>query len=162
MNVYTAQINDMTRTDLYELAKTANISGRSKMTKAQLIEALTAAQAEVLETQAPEVQDYYTEDESTTVEEDAAFIAEGLDQDVEAGTYTVENVAQVVRDNPGTGYVQMGKHMAIFVREGSRWALVTQTGETFEIRSRSIGKMVKRWAKRLNIWADNIEVARTF
>lgn len=171
MNAYTAQLQDMTRTDLYNLAKDANLPGRSKMTKAQLIDALTALQAEVLDTQAPEVQDYYTEDESTPAQSDHSPNTDGLPTawDIITDTkpqrvYTapLKMNAQVVRDNPGTGYVQMGKHMAIFVREGSRWALVTQTGETFEIRSRSIGKMVKRWAKRLNIWADNIEVARTF
>lgn len=71
MITFEAQLSDMTRADLADLAKAAQITGRSKMTKAQLIEALTTAKADVLATMSPEVQVFYAEAE-TIAEAEAA------------------------------------------------------------------------------------------
>jgi len=72
MITYEAQLSDMTRAELAELAKAAKIAGRSKMAKAQLIEALIIAKADVLATMSPDVQVFYAEAEAIAEAEAAA------------------------------------------------------------------------------------------
>lgn len=139
MNAYAAQLQDMTRTDLYNLAKDANLPGRSKMTKDQLIEALTAAQAEVLAAQAPEVQEYYTEETTETV------------------------AATITRDVPGAAFFNItGGPSGVIVREKGRFELVTGSGETITVRARTMVKAVKRLAVKLGIYLDSIETVKAF
>lgn len=139
MNAYAAQLQDMTRTDLYNLAKDANLPGRSKMTKDQLIEALTAAQAEVLATQAPEVEEYYTEETTETVD------------------------ATITRDVPGAAFFNItGGPSGVIVREKGRFELVTGSGETITVRARTMVKAVKRLAVKLGIYLDSIETVKAF
>lgn len=139
MNAYAAQLQDMTRTDLYNLAKDANLPGRSKMTKDQLIEALTAAQAEVLAAQAPEVEEYYTEETTETV------------------------AATITRDVPGAAFFNItGGPSGVIVREKGRFELVTGSGETITVRARTMVKAVKRLAVKLGIYLDSIETVKAF
>lgn len=139
MNAYAAQLQDMTRTDLYNLAKDANLPGRSKMTKDQLIDALTAAQAEVLAAQAPEVQEYYTEETTETV------------------------AATITRDVPGAAFFNItGGPSGVIVREKGRFELVTGSGETITVRARTMVKAVKRLAVKLGIYLDSIETVKAF
>lgn len=139
MNAYAAQLQDMTRTDLYNLAKDANLPGRSKMTKDQLIEALTATQAEVLAAQAPEVEEYYTEETTETV------------------------AATITRDVPGAAFFNItGGPSGVIVREKGRFELVTGSGETITVRARTMVKAVKRLAVKLGIYLDSIETVKAF
>lgn len=139
MNAYAAQLQDMTRTDLYNLAKDANLPGRSKMTKDQLIEALTVAQAEVLAAQAPEVEEYYTEETTETV------------------------AATITRDVPGAAFFNItGGPSGVIVREKGRFELVTGSGETITVRARTMVKAVKRLAVKLGIYLDSIETVKAF
>lgn len=139
MNAYAAQLQDMTRADLYKLAQDAKTPGRSKMTKDQLIEALTAAQAEVLAAQAPEVQEYYTEETTETV------------------------AATITRDVPGAAFFNItGGPSGVIVREKGRFELVTGSGETITVRARTMVKAVKRLAVKLGIYLDSIETVKAF
>lgn len=88
MITYAEQLQDMAKSDLYELAKEANVTGRSKMTKAALIEALVAAQDDVLATQEPEVREYY---------EDAEIIRLAK-QGITEATHNVKRVAEIIRE----------------------------------------------------------------
>lgn len=141
MNAYAAQLQDMTRNDLYTLAQDAKIPGRSKMTKAQLIESLTAAQAEVLATQAPEVQEYYTEE----------------------ATETPRVKALITRDVPGAAFFNISSGVGgVIVRYGRVFELVTGSGETITVRARTMVKAVKRLAVKLGIHLDAIDTVKVF
>jgi hypothetical protein len=141
MNAYAAQLQDMTRTDLYNLAKDANLPGRSKMTKDQLIEALTAAQAEVLAAQAPEVEEYYTEET----------------------TEAPRVKALITRDVPGAAFFNISNGVGgVIVREKGRFELVTGSGETITVRARTMVKAVKRLAVKLGIYLDAIDIVKVY
>jgi len=145
MNAYEAQLQDMTRADLYTLAQDAKIPGRSKMTKAQLIDALTAAQAEVLAAQAPEVEAYYTEDETPAQAEPTRI------------------KALITRDVPGAAFFNIsGGPSGIIVRYGRVFELVTGSGETITVRARTMVKAVKRLAVKLGIHLDAIDTVKVF
>lgn len=145
MNAYTAQLRDMTKTDLYALSQDAKIPGRSKMTKSQLIEALTAAQAEVLEAQAPEVAEYYTEDETPAQAKPARI------------------KALITRDVPGAAFFNISDGPSgVIVRYGRVFELVTGSGETITVRARTMLKAVKRLAVKLGIHLDAIDTVKLY
>lgn len=144
MNAYTAQIQDMTKADLYNLAQDAKIPGRSKMTKAQLIDALTAAQTEVLAAQSPEVQDYYTEETPEAPK-------------------STRTKALITRDVPGAAFFTISNGVSgVIVRYGRVFELVTGSGETITVRARTMVKAVKRLAVKLNIHLDAIDTVKVF
>lgn len=178
MNAYAAQLQDMTRTDLYNLAKDANLPGRSKMTKDQLIEALTDAQAEVLATQAPEVEEYYTENETPASDHNPD--TDGQVAAVDFSTFTLltdiepQRVyttpikptrvkALITRDVPGAAFFNLSNGIGgVIVREKNRFELVTGSGETITVRARTMVKAVKRLAVKLGIYLDAIDTVKAF
>jgi hypothetical protein len=101
MITFEAQLSDMNRTDLADLAKAAKIAGRSKMNKAQLVEALTLAKADVLATQSEAVQVFYAEADAIADAEQAAEIKPGrcLVRVAETG----KNFEQCVREHGHDG-----------------------------------------------------------
>lgn len=152
MITYAAQLQDMTKTDLYALAQDAKIPGRSKMTKDQLVEALTAAQTEVLATTAPEVQEYYEENDREAAQEETV-----------SETETPRVKALITRDVPGAAFFQISDGPSgIIVRYGRVFELVTGSGETITVRARSMVKAVKHLAVKLGIYLDAIDTVKVY
>jgi len=183
MNAYAAQLQDMTRTDLYNLAKDANLPGRSKMTKDQLLEALIAAQAEVLAAQAPEVEEYYTEDETPASDHNPRTEGQVAAVDLPALSllpilmdtkpqriYTTPAPRKYrdvtfERTEPGHALAEMYTNESGItrstraVKNGKVWELVDhRNGVLIVVKARTFNKLAKRWAKKVGVWADDIQV----
>ncbi len=160
MNAYAAQLQDMTKTDLYALAQDANLAGRSKMTKAQLIDALTAAQTEVLATQAPEVAEYYSDHNPVDGQVAAVDITVPA---APAKAEPTRTKALITRDVPGAAFFTFSSGVSgVIVRYGRVFELVTGSGETITVRARTMVKAVKRLAVKLNIHLDAIDTVKVF
>lgn len=186
MITYAAQLQDMTRNDLYKLAQDAKIPGRSKMTKDELLEALTAAQTEVLATMAPEVQEYYEENDRVAAQEKAtspqpdhnAVNDQVVSVDLSALPILVDTKPQrvyttpaparrvkalITRTAPGGAFFQISDGPSgIIVRSGRVFTLVTGSGETITVRARTMVKALKRLAVKLGIYLNAIDTVKAF
>jgi hypothetical protein len=190
-------LSSMTVPQLREIAAELYVNGRTKMRKAELIDAIEAhRQAE--QDRAAERDDYlkmndaeraqavaemnernrYKGDDEVnlsgmatmlgrdifgTVEEQAAYIEEGIEADIDAGTYTPVNEVAILRDAPGTAIVTAafdGRTVGgSIVRRGKRLVLMSGCGT---ITGTSFEKVAKRFAARLGFRADVIDVAKSF
>lgn len=133
-------------TDLRALAAELKIAGRSKMKRAELVAAITEAEASKADAEAGELLDAALgENEHRSV-------------NVHVNRYT-EGRATVTMQGHAFGDMSREAY-----RIGRRWELVDQEhGVVFlTVRARSLEKVVKRWAKMLNTRADRIDVARSF
>lgn len=141
-------LNEMTVPQLREIAAGFNITGRSKMKKADLVGSIEAAQIAA---------------RSVELFKQAAHIEDGLKADADAGTYSFVNEVAILRDAPGRAIVTAafdGKTVGgSIIRKGKRLVLrvgnITVTGNTFD-------KVAKRLASKLGFRADIIDVARNF
>jgi hypothetical protein len=179
-----ATLNGKTVAELRSIAAQRDIAGRSTMKKAELVQALYAADVELLlaiDEITPEQEARFAEQYNAAkaaadaeagelldavlgaeVDNDATYIEEGLEQDAEAGTYSFTNEVAILRDAPGRAIVTAafdGRTVGgSIVRIGRRYMLtagsVRVTGNTFE-------KVAKLFAKRLGFRADVIDIDRT-
>jgi hypothetical protein len=161
-----AILNGKTVAELRSLAAQCDITGRSTMKKAELVEALHAADVELLlaiDEITPEQEARFAEQyNAAKAQADAAYIEEGLEQDVEAGTYSFTNEVAILRDAPGRAIVTAafdGRTVGgSIVRIGRRYML---TAGRITIKANSLEKVAKLFAKRLGFRADVIDIDRT-
>lgn len=157
-------LNNMTVTELRKLAARHNVTGRSTMKKAELIAALSAPEiADLVElTVTVDQMDDTVTSEVTEVVEFSAAKDEPVELDnrvrIDITRYDQGKADARMNDRQGFEY------WAQVVRQGRRWVLIDScNGEkNFTIRAGSLGKLAKRWAAKLDNWADDIRVVREF
>jgi hypothetical protein len=161
-----AILNGKTVAELRSLAAQCDITGRSTMKKAELVEALHAADVELLlaiDEITPKQEARFAEQyNAAKAKADATYIEEGLEQDAEAGTYSFTNEVAILRDAPGRAIVTAafdGRTVGgSIVRIGRRYML---TAGRITIKANSLEKVAKLFAKRLGFRADVIDIDRT-
>jgi hypothetical protein len=160
-------LSDMTVSQLRKLAAQFGIPGRSTMKKAELVEALSD----------PEIADFVAL--SVTVDAIPADVhMSDHNPDTEGRPAALDITARTTRRREN-GNVQIRitkaphgtaradavmvmhdfEYEAELVREGRTWTLYDQQGpKRIVIRGGSLEKVAKRWARRLNAWADRIAI----
>lgn len=138
-------LNSKTVAELRKLAACYDITGRSTMKKAELIDKLIDSGVEL------------------RLSIDAAYIEDGLKADADAGTYSLVNEVAILRDAPGRAIVTAafdGRTVGgSIVRRGNRLVLMSSSGT---IIGTSFEKVAKRFAARLGFRAEIIDVAKAF
>lgn len=164
-------LTDMTVPQLREIAAELDISGRSKMRKADLVAVITRAQMDA------KWEANQAEDESTASDHnptDGQMAAVDLSvlpvlTDIKPQrVYTTPTKptrvkALITRDVPGAAFFNLSNGIGgVIVREKGRFELVTGSGETITVRARTMVKAVKRLAVKLGIRLDAIDTVKAF
>lgn len=175
-----------------EIAAELNISGRSKMNKSELVDAINATGAEVdYERDADGRAIFFVKKETGAVETPASdhnpdtagqvaavdlsvlsILTDIKPQRVYSVPATPERKDRTVtfeRTEPGRALAEMYTNEAGItrsvpaVKNGKVWELVDhRNGVMFVVKARSFGKLAKRWAKKVGVWADDIRVIREY
>lgn len=143
-----------------QIAAELEIPGRSKMNKAELVDAINATGTEL---------EYDAETREFSVKAPASEVVEfsapkdepvELDNRVRIDITRYDQGKADARMNDRYGF----EYWAQVVRQGRRWVLIdSRNGEkNFTIRAGSLAKLAKRWAAKLDNWADDIRVVREF
>lgn len=175
-------INDMTVTELRKLAAQHNITGRSTMKKAELIAALTAPEIVDLvelsvtvdameETPAPASDHNPNDGQVAAVDLPALPILVDFKPQRVYSVPAPRKYRDVTfeRTEPGRVLAEMYTNEAGItrsvpvVKNGKTWELVDHVdGVLTVVKARSFGKLAKRWAKKVGVWADDIRVINAF
>lgn len=184
-------LTDMTVAELRKLAARFDITGRSKMAKAQLVRELADPDiADVVELAIS-----VTETEEILADEDAVAAikesdAETMDDlrallanaEADAECDRARRLAEYDAEEEVRGYrVEMEQtdsraaqadlsandsgisRSVPAVKNGRTWELVDhKDGVLFVVKARTLTKLAKRWAKKLGVWADDIRVTKEY
>lgn len=151
-------LNDMNVTDLRKLAAEYNVSGRSKMNKAALIDAIEAAWAQA-DSEAGELLDAVLGPETDTQEGMAAYVAEEL-RNVRV-EFEMTTARSALANMSTTLEGVMRSSMA--VRKGRIWELTDHLGGVLiVVKARTLDKLAKRWARKMERWAIDVRTVREF
>lgn len=141
-------LNTKTVTELRTIAAELEISGRSKMKKAELVAVIERYQMDQ-RWNSPEV-----------VEEAPEVFASIEAPEITTPTRTK---AMITRDVPGAAFFNISDGPSgVIVRYGRVFELVTGSGETITVRARTMVKAVKRLAVKLGIHLDAIDTVKLF
>lgn len=166
-------LTDMTVPQLREIAAELDISGRSKMRKADLVAVITRAQMdakwEANQAQAESTASDHnpTDGQVTAVDlsdHTHAILSDTKPQRVYTTPAKPTRVkALITRDVPGAAFFNLSNGIGgVIVREKGRFELVTGSGETITVRARTMVKAVKRLAVKLGIRLDAIDTVKAF
>lgn len=164
---YDSNLDRLTVIDLRAIAADLEIAGRSKMKRAELVAAITEAEAEINATAVPAEPSVY-EDPAVR-----AAIRETIAEqaDAEAGELLDAVLGEYVEPTADTGKIAITKYSAheaiataVFgtdsiaghvTRNGGRWEL---RDGVRKIRAKTLSKVAKQWAKALAFHATTIDV----
>jgi hypothetical protein len=167
-------LSDMTVTELRKLAAELEISGRSKMKKADLIATITRAQMDAKWEAEPQASDHNpVTGEVTAVDITApapfdmsrmAVLADTVPQRISVTPVKpTRTKAMITRDVPGAAFFNISDGPSgVIVRYGNVFELVTGSGETITLRARTMVKAIKRLAVKLGIHLDAIDTVKVF
>lgn len=170
-------LTDMTVPQLREIAAELDISGRSKMRKADLVAVITRAQMDA-KWEANQAQAESTaSDHNPTDGQVAAVDLSALPLMVDFKPqrfYTVPANLETARidvehDKSGRAFFDMmtrtgfDRHVTA-VRQGRFWVIEDRWNaeKDFRIRATTLGKLAKRWARKLDTWANDVRIVKTF
>jgi len=177
-------LNDMTAAELRKLAAQYKIAGRSTMKKADLITALSATEIADLvelsvavnqmdETPAPAPASDHNPNDGQVAAVDLSALP--ILADIKPQRVYSVPAPRKYRDvtfertEPGRVLAEMYTNESGItrsvpvVKNGKVWELVDHVdGVLTVVKARSFGKLAKRWAKKVGVWADDIRVINAF
>jgi len=171
-----------------QIATELNIPGRSKMNKPELVEAITATGTELEQTRDQDGRATYTVKEAAPAPAPASDHNPNDGQvaavDLSALPILADTKPQRLysvpaprkyqdvtfeRTEPGRVLAEMYTNESgitrsvLAVKNGKVWELVDHVdGVLTVVKARSFGKLAKRWAKKVGVWADDIRVIDAF
>lgn len=174
-------LSTMTVTELRKLAAQHKIAGRSTMKKAELIDALSAPEIanlveltvavdEMDETPAPAPASDHnpdTDGRASAVDLSALPILVDTKPQRVYTTPAPRKDREVIfeRTEPGRALAEMYTNESGItrsvpvVKNGKVWELVDHhNGVVFVVKARTFGKLAKRWAKKVGVWAAEVRV----
>lgn len=174
-------LNDMTVTELRKLAARHNVTGRSTMKKAELIAALSAPEIADLvelsvtvdqmeETPAP-ASDHNPDMAGQVAAVDLSALPVLMDTKPQRVYSVPVDGVRIEMERTGSrrGWADLftndaGLQRTIrIVKHGRTWELVDhKDGILIVVKARTFGKLAKRWAKKLGVWADEIRIVSAF
>lgn len=175
-------LNDMTAAELRKLAAQHKIAGRSTMKKAELVAALSAPKiadlvelsttvAQMDETPAPAPVSDHNPTDGQVAAVDLSVLSVLTDTKPQR-VYTTpaepirkDRTVTFERTEPGRALAEMYTNESGItrsvpvVKNGKVWELVDhRNGVAFVVKARSFGKLAKRWAKKVGVWAAEVRV----
>lgn len=190
---YDSNIDRLTVIDLRAIAADLKIAGRSKMKRAELVAAITEAEAVNAATAEHENEEI---DLTSTIDDMVSgwLPVEVASSDHNPDTAGLPAARDITDPNPVKVFTSRGntepvelddrvrvditrydqgkadarmndrygfEYWAQVVRQGRRWLLIDSRNgrEDFTVRAGSLTKLAKRWAKKLGVYAERIDVA---
>lgn len=145
---YDSNLDRLTVTDLRAIAAELKIAGRSKMKRAELVAAITRAEAGVN-------RDADEQDDAEARELLDAALGEYVEPTGSQGRIAITKYS--AHEAIATAAFDVDSIGGRVTRERGRWVL--RDGK-HTIRAKTLGKAGKLWAKTLGIYATTIEVDR--
>ncbi len=173
-------LSTMTVTELRKLAAQHKIAGRSTMKKAELIDALSAPEVTNLVELSVAVNEMDETEVSASASDHNPTDGRVAAVDLSALPILVDTKPQRIyttpaprkdrevifeRTEPGRALADMytnesGITRSVpIVKNGKVWELVDHhNGVVFVVKARTFGKLAKRWAKKVGVWATEVRV----